>query len=113
MKKELEWFKAGAKYFGKDFDTLANKTQYKEERYLNTALHWFRDKKKIEVFTSSIDAIDYIKNLFPREGKLFDIIIYYYSINISKEELEYYFWVKEFNLLKPKETQKRFQKLIL
>lgn len=111
MKKELEWFKAGAEYFGKDFDALANKTQYKEERYLNTGLHWFRDKKRIEVFTSSIDAIDYIKHLFPREDKLFDVTIYYYSISVNKEELEEYFSGERIQFVKTRRDPKEVSKV--
>lgn len=54
-------------------------------------MYWFRDKKRIEVFILSIDVIDYIKYLFLREDKLFDVMIYYYLISVNKEELEEYF----------------------
>lgn len=88
---EEKWYRAGAEYFGKEYNLLTNKDQYKEERYLNTALHWFRNKKKIRIFTSCIGSNEYIKKLFPLRKKLFNTIVYYYETNIDIEKLKKYF----------------------
>lgn len=84
--KEEKFFREGSKYFGKNFDELKDKTQYKQEYYLSTGIWWFRSKTKIEVYTSCIASKDYLCAVFGNYVK--DLTIYYFDSVISISELE-------------------------
>ena len=65
---EKEARQKGFEYFGEDFLSSTEKDKYKRERYLNTALWWFRNNnKKIIVFTNVISDIFYLYKVFTKE----------------------------------------------
>lgn len=88
MKKSEEpWFMNGAKYFGKEYNTLTNKEQYKEERMLNTGLMNFREKKPIIIYTKCIASTEYLYRVFPEHRNLHDVRIYYMETKVKIETL--------------------------
>ena len=89
IKKEEEYYIKGAQYFGEDYEKLKNKEQYKEEHYLNTGLWKFRKTCKIKVFTSCISKVDYLYKVI--KEPLYDVEIYYYTCNVSINELDKYY----------------------
>ena len=82
---EEERYRKGATYFKKDFESIKNKKQYKEEFYLNTGLSRLRNTRIINIFTSCIVNTEYLYRVITRESK--DVTIYYFNTLISIDEL--------------------------
>jgi len=85
-KDETEFFIRGAKYFEKDYDSLSNKRQYKEEYYLNTGLSMFRKKSKILIFTSCISETNYLYRVVTKD--VYNVVIYYFRSMVNIKELK-------------------------
>lgn len=97
-KTEEERFRAGAEYFKQDYDKLKNKRQYKACEYLHTAIQYFTQKEKIEVFTSCIADTEYLYSIFDNATK--DATVYYYNSKISIDELNNHYVGKNVKFMK-------------
>ncbi len=82
---EEERYRNGAKYFKKDFESLTNKRQYKEECYLNTGLSKLRTTREIKIFTSCIVDTDYLYRVVTKD--CMDVVIYYFNSTVRIEGL--------------------------
>lgn len=81
MNKEWEMNarKEGYEYFDEPFDGSMKSNKYKHERYLNTAIWWFRkNKKRILVYTDMIADVEYLYTVFTKD---IEAIIYYKNIS--------------------------------
>lgn len=82
---EEERYRNGADYFKKDFDSLVNKHQYKQEYYLNTGLSRLRLTRTLHIFTSCIVDTDYLYKVITKD--CLDVTIYFYESVVSLETL--------------------------
>ena len=98
MKDENQFYKRGAEYFGKDYDSLKNKMQYKEEYYLNTGLMAFREKSEIKIFTSCIADTEYLYQVI--KEPLYCVTIYYYKSNVDVETLRQFYSASNVSFIK-------------
>lgn len=103
-KSEENFYILGAQYFGKDYFSLSNKSEYKQEFYLNTGLSMFRKKNKILIFTSCISETNYLYKVITKE--VYDVTIYYFNSNVDIAELEDYYFNSNVKFIKIKNNPK-------